>query len=162
MSTMDTQKHLYDIIKDFRTAMLVTGSGDGLHARPMHVAELKPDADAFFVASIGSPKMSEIERDPRVLITFQSSSEFAIIEGTASVVRDKAVIDRMWSDAWKVWFPQGKDDPSVCLLKVAATRGEYWDNSGLEGFKYLFEGAKAIFKGRTPQVDEAQHAKVRL
>jgi len=159
---MDTQKHLYDIIKDFRTAMLVTRSGDGIHARPMHVAELKPDADAYSVAKIESPKVNEIESDPRVLITFQSGSEFAAIEGTASVVRDRALIDRMWSDAWKVWFPKGKDDPSICLLKVAATEGEYWDNSGLEGFKYLFEGVKAIFKGRTPQVDQSQHAKVRL
>ena len=99
MSAMETQKHLYDIIKDFRTGMLVTRSGDGIHARPMHVAELKPDAGAYFVAKVESAKVSELESDSRVLITFQSGSEFAAIEGTASVVRDRALIDRMWSEA---------------------------------------------------------------
>jgi hypothetical protein len=70
--------------------------------------------------------------------------------------------DPLWSSSWKIWFPKGKNDPSICLIKVAATQGEYWDSSGMEGFQYFFEGVKAIFKGRTPEMDQSQHAKVRL
>lgn len=159
---IDTQKHLYDILEDFRTAMLVTRSGDKLHARPMAVAEMKSDADACFATSINSPKIAEIKADPRVLVTVQSGSEFASIEGSATVVRDRAEIDRLWSDTWKVWFPGGKDDPNLCLLKVRATSAEYWDNSGLQGFSYLFEGLKAVLQSRQPETNEKQHAKVKL
>ena len=160
---MDTRQHLYDLTKNFKTAMLVTREPDGrLHARPMAVAEMKPDADAYFSTSISSPKIAEIEADPRVLITFQSGSEFASIEGTATIVRDRALIDRLWSEDWRLWFPKGKDDPTLCLLKVSARRGEYWDTSGIEGFKFMFEGLKAIFQGRQPEKNAAQNAKVDL
>jgi general stress protein 26 len=160
---MDTQKQLYDLIKDFKTAMLVThGGGGSLHARPMAVAELKPDADMFFATGLGSPKLGEIQGNADVLVTFQGRSEYATISGTATTVRDKATIDRLWSEAWRAWFPNGKDDPSLCLLKVSAAHAEYWDNSGLEGIKYAFEGLTAIFQGRKPKSDETQHAKVTL
>jgi hypothetical protein len=45
---------------------------------------------------------------------------------------------------------------------VTPVSAEYWDSSGLEGFKYLYEGLKAILQKRTPEHDETQHAKVSL
>lgn len=160
---MDTHQRLYDLIKDFDTAMLVTHAPDStLHARPMAVAEIDQEADATFATSIDSAKIAEIERDPRVLVSFQSGSEFATLTGTARIVRDRSEIDRLWSEGWRVWFPKGKDDPSLCLLRVEAITGEYWDSSGVEGAKTLFEGVKALIKGRRPQHDESQHAKVDL
>src|SRR5688572_26526529 len=129
---MDNQQNLYDLASSFRNAMLVTRGLDGsLHARPMAVAELEPDADAYFSTSLESPKIAEIEANPEVLVTFQSRAEFATIQGRATVVRDPAQIDRLWSEDWRVWFPKGKDDPNLCLLKISADRGEYWDTSGL-------------------------------
>lgn len=160
---MDTQKHLYELIDDFDTAMLVThSSGAGMHARPMAVAQLKPDADTYFVTSIDAPKIAEIGDNSRVLVVFQGKSEFASVEGTATVVRDRALVEKLWSEAWRVWFPGGKDDPSLCLIKVDADTGEYWDNSGAQGLKYAFEGMKALVQQRQPETDEKQHAKVSL
>jgi general stress protein 26 len=128
----------------------------------MAVAELQRDADAYFATSMESTKIAEIEADPEAMITFQSNSQFASISGTAQVVRDRAEIDRLWSESWKAWFPKGKDDPSLCLLKVQAREGEYWDNSGMKGMRYLFEGVKAILQGERVQTDSDQHAKVSL
>jgi general stress protein 26 len=160
---MDTQKHLYDLIKDFNTAMLVThGANGAMHGRPMRVAQLKPDADAYFATSIDSPKAKEIEADPRVLVLFQSTAKFAAIEGKATIVRDRALIEKLWVKEWSVWFPGGKDDPSLVLLKVDSSSGEYWDNSGLQGLQYLFKGLKAILNKEKPEVDEKVHAKVAL
>lgn len=160
---MDTQHHLYDLTSGFRNAMLVTRGLDGsIHARPMAVAEIAPDAEACFSTSLESPKIAEIEADPRVLVTFQSRSEFATIQGTATVVRDPAEIDRLWSESWRIWFPRGKEDPNLCLLKVAADRGEYWDTSGVEGLKFAFESVKARLSGRTAEKSEVQNAKVEL
>ena len=160
---MDTQKHLYELIKTFKTAMLVTASREGtMRARPMAVAEMKPDADAYFATAIDSPKIDEIEANSRVLVTFQSSTQFAMIEGRASVVRDRAFIERLWQSDWKVWFPKGKDDPSLCILKVTGVSAEYWDNSGFKGLKYVFEGLKAVLQGRKPETDAGQHAKVKV
>src|SRR5690349_16114728 len=79
MTSKQTEKeHLYDLLKGFDTAMLVTYPAGGLaHARPMAVAELRPDADTYFVTSIDSLKVEEIEANPSVTLTFQSTSKFA-------------------------------------------------------------------------------------
>lgn len=161
--TKDPQKHLYELLSGFSTAMLVSHENNGtFHARPMAIAELKPDVEATFATDKRSPKISEIATNPNVLITFQSASEYAALEGVASLTADREEIDRLWSEAWRVWFPDGKDDPNLVLIKVRPTSGEYWDNSGLEGLKYVFKGIKAVIQGERPDTDETQHAKVAL
>ena len=56
-SGTDKNEHLYDVIKDFDTALLVTQvSGGGNHARPLAVAEIRRDGDIFFATDINSPK----------------------------------------------------------------------------------------------------------
>ena len=58
---MEDGEHLSQLLEGFDTAMLVTRAADGrLHARPMAVAALRADADAYFVASIDSPKVAEV------------------------------------------------------------------------------------------------------
>jgi general stress protein 26 len=160
---MDKQHHLYDLIKDFGTAMLVThGPGGDMHARPMTVAQLKPNADTYFATSIESPKIAELEQNPRALVIFHGKSQFATVRGVARIVRNRVLIDKLWSESWRRWFPGGKNDPTLCILKIDATDGEYWDTSGLEGLKFAFEGLKAIVQGRQAEKDEMQHAKVPL
>jgi general stress protein 26 len=29
---------------------------------------------------------------------------------------------------FKIWFPKGKDDPEVALLRVTLEKAEYWDS----------------------------------
>ncbi len=162
MAHTDKHEHLYDLVKDIKTVMLITRAGGALHARPMSVADLRPDADAYFATALDSPKVAEIEADPYAMITFQDGRQYAVITGNARVVRDRALIDKLWSEAWRAWFPGGKDDPSLCLIKLEAQQGEYWDNSGIRGLSYLFEGVKAVLRGTRPSTDETQHGKVAL
>lgn len=160
---MDKQRHLHELVSAFRDAMLVSRDLDGsLHARPMALVEMRPGSDTIFATSLDSPKIKEVEANPEVLVTFQGRSRFASIHGTAFVVRDRAEIDRLWSESWRIWFPKGKDDPDLCLLKVSADRGEYWDTSGLEGIKFGLESIKARLAGRAAEKSETQNAKVDL
>jgi general stress protein 26 len=157
------QERLYDVIKDFDEALLVTSAANGrCHARPMAVAEIRDDGDIFFATSTGSPKIVEIAANPEVVVTFQGRAQFATVAGRAEVVRDRDLINQLWSEAWKVWFPQGKSDPTLCLIRVEGRAGEYWDNAGMQGIKHVFQQAKAYVQGRPPLKDEKQNAKVRL
>ena len=159
----DTREHLFKLLSKFDNAMLVTKASSGeLHVRPMAVAHLSPGADAFFVTSLQSPKIAEIEAKPDVLVTFQGGGSYAAVSGTARVVRDRVLIDRYWSSAWKAWFPNGKDDPDICVIAVLANSAEYWDAAGLQAVKYVFEAAKGLVTGQTPKIDRDQHAKVKL
>jgi hypothetical protein len=46
-------------------------------------------------------------------------------------------------------------------VRVDATSAEYWDRSGAEGLKFLFEGLKAVVQGRSPDIAEPErHGRV--
>jgi general stress protein 26 len=159
----ELRENLYYILKDFDTTMLSTHSAGGdIHARPMAVAQLSADADAYFVTSLDAAKISELGENSLVTLTFQSSTQFASVTGNGTVIRDQGLIDRLWNEGWAVWFPKGKNDPSVTLIKFEAREGEYWNNAGAEGVRYFFNAVKAYATGETPTVDDTIHAKVTL
>ena len=159
LSEDEKRKRLSTLLSLFDTAMLVTRTGDGgMRARPLSIAESQDDGAMYFSTAVDSPKVEELEADPHVNVVMQDGRRFVSLSGTATVVRDRLVIERLWRPAWKVWFPLGKDDPSLCLLRIDATEAAYWDLSGTTGIRYAFEIAKAYVKGgRPPSDDDERH-----
>ncbi len=162
MDTNDGRNHLHDVVNDFDVAMLVTYSANSMRARPMAIACLDDGIGAYLVTNSNSLKIDEISANPHALLTFQSAKKFASVRGELTVLRERQLIEKMWKESWKLWFPDGKSDPNIALLKFTAHEGEYWDNAGMQGLKYVYDAAKAYVTGETPQFDEAQHAKVHL
>lgn len=157
---------LHDLLNEFDVGMLVTRTPDGsLRGRPMALAAADSDGTLWFATDRHSGKVDELEQDRHVAVTLQSKAKFVSLSGTARTVDDRAKLSQLWKAEWKVWFPGGKDDPNVTLLRVDGTAGEYWDNSGTSGLKYLIEAGKALLSGTRPEgVDDDTnvHAKVSL
>ena len=156
---------LQELLEDFHAAMLVTHTTDGqLRSRPMALADVDPDGTLWFLTQRDSGKMDEIAADNRASVTMQSTMKFVSLSGTVSPVEDRAKVADLWNESWKVWFPGGKDDPALVLLKFEGDMGEYWDNSGTSGIKYLIEAGKAYLSGTRPDVenDPKIHGKVTM
>jgi general stress protein 26 len=134
--------HLRTMLDGFDNAMLVTRGSDGrMHSRPLAVAHVDGIV-LYFATALESPKVKEIEADPRVNVCLQGGGDrFVSIVGTARVVRERSRIEGLWSEPWKLWFPEGKTDPSLCLLRVEPEEAEYWDHSGAKGLRFLFQAA---------------------
>jgi general stress protein 26 len=162
MNANDSKKNLFDVVDDFDVAMLVTYTANSIHARPMVIAQLDFGIGAYLVTHVDSFKIDEIGINQNALLTFQSARRFASVRGDLTVLFDRQVIEKVWKEAWKVWFPGGKSDPKIALLKFTAHEGEFWDNAGMQGLKYVYEAAKAYVTGATPESDSAQHDKVSL
>jgi general stress protein 26 len=169
MTEAEKRAHLREVVSDFDTAMLVTRTPAGeVRARPLALAAPETGADMledgvlYFPTSLASPKIEEIAADPRVAVTMQDRRRFVSISGTARILSDRALVDRLWAEAWKVWFPDGREDPELCLLEVTPTAAESWDPKGGKGLRDLFEAAKAYEQGETPETTDEQHAKVRV
>ena len=162
METTDGRKNLHDLMDDFDVAMLVTHSGNAMHARPMAIACLENGTDAYLVTDIKSLKVDEINANQHALLTFQSARKFASVRGELTVLQDRRLIEKLWKEVWKVWFPEGRSDPNIAVLKFTAQEGEYWDNAGMQGLKYVYDAAKAYVTGETLKTDNAQHGKVHL
>jgi general stress protein 26 len=167
LNEQEKRAHLREVIADFNTAMLITraqqeGAGD-LRGRPLALGHNKDDGVLYFPTQADAPKILEIQADPSVCVTMQDKRRFVSISGRAQVVRDLPTIEAVWSDDWKVWFPEGKTDPKLALIAVTPTVAEYWDNKGTKGLGYLFEAAKAYVTGTRPDVrSDQQNAKVRV
>ena len=65
-STTETKQHLFDVLKGFDTAMLVTHSSrNGLHARADGSCRASARSDMYFSTSLQSPKIAEISLQSR-------------------------------------------------------------------------------------------------
>jgi general stress protein 26 len=161
----ESTRHFVELVEGFETAMLVTRTSDGqLRARPLSVAAVDPDGVVYFSTNVESPKADEIEADARVVVTFQKAKKYASLSGTAHLSRERTLVERLWKEDWKVWFPAGPRDPSLAIVIVRPTAAEYWDQTGIAGMKYAFRALKAYLTGtKAPDaVDPAQNAKVPL
>ncbi|GAB4027490.1 pyridoxamine 5'-phosphate oxidase family protein [Spirosoma koreense] len=140
---------LRDKIKDIRIAMMTTQEADGdFHTRPMAAHEMDSDGTMWFFTYDNSNKIHELDQNPRVGLGFADpgSELYVSTSGYAEIVKDRAKINELWSDFLKTWFPQGKEDPHIALLKVTTHAGEYWDRPGGKMVK-LFEMAKGALTG---------------
>jgi general stress protein 26 len=120
-----------ELIKDERTCMLTTVAPDGsLVSRPMATQEVEFDGDLWFFAEASSPKVAEVQAEPRVNVAYAGSSSWVSVSGGAEVVRDPAKNEELWNAFAEAWFAKGPQDPDVVLIKVRGESAEYWDSPG--------------------------------
>jgi hypothetical protein len=65
------------------------------------------------------------------------------------IVRDKGHIQDKWSEPLRTWFPEGKDDPQLALIRVHPERGEFWDSPSSTVI-HLYGYVKAAVTGSPP------------
>lgn len=161
---VDKKQHLLELVKDFRMGMLATKSMRGfVHGRPMSLAEVDDNGNLYFAAGLDSPKVKEIEADAHAAVLFQASAKWVSLSGTVSISKDRSLIDRLWKEDWKLWFSEGKNDPNLCMLIFDPSEGEYWDNTGSRGIRFIIEAAKAYVQGHTVDTSKIdENAKVKL
>lgn len=154
---------LFELIKDVRICMMTTQESDGsLHSRPMYGMDADEAGNLWFFTKLQSPKVVEISKDRQVNLGYSNPEKehFVSIAGVAEVVRDKAKIDEKWSEFLRTWFPDGKDDPSIALIRVKPVRGEYWDAPS-STLVHLYGYVKATLTGQ-PATELGEQKKVSL
>ncbi|MFD1470345.1 pyridoxamine 5'-phosphate oxidase family protein [Hymenobacter caeli] len=162
--TNDLNK-LFDKIKDVRIAMLTTfDEQQNLHSRPM--ATIRPTADGslLFLTDAESAKVYEVNKDSKVNLSYASpeANVYVSVSGTANAYRDAAQAAELYTEDMRAWFPKGKDDPNIMILKVTIERGEYWDTpSSLLSRAYGY--ARAVATGEASKDDDVNaHAQVQV
>jgi len=127
-------KRIGELLKKIDIAMLTTtGEGGFLMSRPLSTQDARFDGRrVWFFTETDSPKVAEIRRNPKVNLAYASKGKNVYISmtGTARVNRDREMIEELWNDAMKAFFPKGKNDPNLTLLEVDVHSVEYWDGPG--------------------------------
>ena len=141
----DDRDMIADLFKALRSSpFLMIGLDDVPdHSQPM-TAQLADESEQshtlwFFMRrddklAIGGPAMAQYVSKGHDL--------FACVHGTLSDDRDPAMVDRLWSKQVEAWFPGGKSDPNLQLMRYDLHNGEIWEaDVSLSGrFKMLFGG----------------------
>ena len=159
------REKFFEVLGKFNTAVLTTIKPSGqLHARPMAIAEIEPGGSIIFFTDSRSVKVDELEENPEVNVSCQNGwKDTVVLRGKAEVFRDTDKARRLWRKTYQTWFPDGPDDPNLTMIRVTGEHGEYWDNSGVQGIKYMLKAVKAIATRSRPEPDTVEeHGSVTL
>lgn len=148
------------LIHGIRFAMVTFHNAQGhLHAQPMTTQEREFDGDLWFVASRQSDLIHSVAERRAVNVSYaQEGRGYVSLYGNAELVEDRAKLDELWSDFYKAYFPEGKEDPNVQLLKIKVEGAHYWESDGK--LNNIFQVAKSLVTGQTPHLGESGSVKL--
>jgi general stress protein 26 len=158
----DEREKFWDMLEEQHACMLVThGPGGTLHARPMHAIIERDLGEIRFFTELSGGKAREIAASDEVCLTFVShkKNDFVAVQGKAELTQDRALVDKHWNKMVQAWFPQGKEDPNVGLIRIRVRAGEYWDASSSDIVNML-RMMTASQTGKRP--DMGENEKVRF
>jgi general stress protein 26 len=158
------RRKVSEIAGEFDSAMLVTHAPGGrLHARPMSIVKVEPEAVLWFATRLQTAKVAELDADHHVLVVMQSTSRNLSISGRARIVRDAHLAEQLWNEGLRLWF-RGPDDPELALILIEPDEAEYWVMSGASWVQLALDAVKAYVSDeplRGPELP-GQHEKLAL
>jgi general stress protein 26 len=140
-SPQELEEKFWKALSSDRTMMLgLDGAEDG-HTRPMTAQTLGNRAPLWFFTTKDNALVAKLGAKQRAIATFASKGHdlFATVQGTLRLDTDRAVVDELWNRFVAAWYPGGKDDPTLALLRLDAQHAEIWlhESSMFAGVKLL-------------------------
>ncbi|HEY9580052.1 MAG TPA: pyridoxamine 5'-phosphate oxidase family protein [Rhizorhapis sp.] len=134
--------------------MMVGLSNTHSHSEPLTAQLDRDQVDTIFFF-IG--KDNRLAQGGPAMAQFVSKGQdfFACLSGRVLIDNDRAMIDKLWSKPVEAWFPGGKTDPNLALLRFDIDEAELW-----EADMSLTGKLKMLFGGKMRADEEGSHAKV--
>jgi general stress protein 26 len=131
LSAAEAAKKVKEMAEKIKVCLFFTGQKNPKEqeGKPMSVAKADEMGNIFFLDHKESEKLKIISEDNRVHLVFAHPGKemYLNIYGEAYITTEKECIDDLWSSEAKPWFREGKNDPSICAIRVKADTGYYWD-----------------------------------
>ena len=151
--TVELKKHLWKKMSEGPFVMVgLTGTGE--HSEPL-TAQLDEDQVDTLFFFIGKDNRLAKGGDAMVQFVSKGQDYFACLAGSAQVTNDRAMIDKLWSNQVEAWFPGGKSDPNLALLRFDIDSAELWESD-----MSLSGKLKMLFGGQIKSGEAGSHAKV--
>lgn len=154
LNNKEAVEKIISLVKEIKTGIFVTElTKTPLQSRPMSIQDIDNEGNLWFISSANSNKNFEILKDNHVQLFFanNASSQYISIYGEASIYKDQAIIDQLWTPVAKAWFEEGKNDPNVTVIKVVPSDAYYWDTKDGKVISLLKMAGSALF-GNTADI----------
>ncbi len=158
----ESVKKFKELADDVNICMFTTiDDHNNLFSRPMSTIHIDNDGNAWFFTNEFSEKIQEVTKDNTVYLIYSHPGKniYVSVKGACSVIVNRKKIDELWNPLLKAWFPLGKDDPKLCLVKVVTEEANYW-NSKTGSMGLYFKMLKAI--ANREQYKEKDMGKLKL
>ena len=153
---MSDQKNLYgveaiekiqDMVDENRFAMLCTNPSEfPISTCPMSVQEVDADGTIWFFSAADSDHNADLKKDSRAQLIFAkpSDSEYLSLAGKMKIWDDHEKVGELWNKFAEAWFPEGKNDPNLSLLRFRPEEGQFWDTKNGKIITLLKYAASAV------------------
>lgn len=154
-------KKLKSLAGDIRFCMYTTYKDGRIESRPMTTLEIDDDGNVWFFTSKNTEIGNETSPKESVTLIYSEPKDntYISVSGYAEKVDSQKRKDELWNVMSKAWFPGGKDDPNLVVLKVTTEEAAYWDSSSSK-MVVFFSMLKAVITGTTP--DGGEHGTLNL
>lgn len=146
----DIEAKFWKALRSDMTLMLGLDGVDKEHTQPM-TAQFDGDkaGSFYFFTTKDTQLVRAMGQRHDAFATFAAKGHdlFASLHGELVLDNNRATIDRLWNRFVAAWYPGGKDDPSLQLLRFDPQLGQVWLNEN-----QLFAGIKLLL-GRDPKKD---------
>ncbi len=156
MADKDTPQEVANTFLDKlkSSPFVMIGLDDGQHSEPMtaHLDDDQPNVLFFFAG-----RDNRIAKGGAGMAQFVGKGHdfFACMAGTVSQMNDRTQIDKLWNNQVEAWFPGGKEDPNLTLLRFDINSAELWETDiSLTG------RVKMLFGGTITSSESSSHAVV--
>src|SRR6476469_820656 len=123
---------LRSLINEVNVAMLTTLKANGeFYSRPMNTMDLDDEGNIFFFSDEHTPAVNDIKINNNAAVTYTNpeNNTYIALNGRIHLAKDQSKIEDLWVPACKAWFPEGKTDPKLALIKIEILKAAYWDSS---------------------------------
>lgn len=157
----EIEAKFWKVLRSDMTLMLGLDGVDEEHTQPM-TAQFDSDRQTgpiYFFAVKDTQLVRSMGQQHEAFATFAAKGHdlFASLHGVLVLDNDRAIVDRLWNRFVAAWYPGGKDDPSLQLIRFDAQRGQIWLHEN-----HVFAGIKLLL-GRDPRNEyKDKVAEVRL
>jgi general stress protein 26 len=120
---------------------VMIGLIDGEHSEPM-TAQIDDDQPNTLFFFAGRDNRIAKGGDAMAQFVGKGHDFFACLAGSVTTENDPAQIDKLWNNQVEAWFPGGKQDPNLTLLRFDIDSAELWETDiSISGrVKMLFGG----------------------
>ncbi|MDQ0465935.1 general stress protein 26 [Caulobacter ginsengisoli] len=147
------ETRLWREIDKGRFGMLGLVEGPPQHFQPMTAFAEPDNGEIWFFTSATTDLARDAANGRQAMFVVQARDRElqACISGFLTLEQDKTRLDRYWSPMVAAWFPHGRDDPGIRLLKFACEDARVWISE--QGpIRYAWELAKASATGKQPDM----------
>lgn len=153
VDTHALKQHMWDKLE--KGPFVMVGLADGESRSEPLTAQLDKDQVDTIWFFIGTE--NRLAKGGRAMAQFVSKGQdfFACLSGSVAIDNDLAMIDKLWSKPVEAWFPGGKSDPNLALLRFDIDDAELWESD-----MSLIGKLKMLVGGEIKADEEGSHAVV--